>query len=91
VNLGGKGKIRVRLIMDGKPYSTNSTVVEVWERNSCVLTLKRIETGVFEGEIQDGIYNFKIGRIGSGIDDIWLSDQEVNPGETLEKVVDLGG
>ena len=84
-------RIRVKLIMDGKPYSTNSTVVEVWERNSCVLTLKRIETGVFEGEIQDGIYNFKIGRIGSGIADIWLSDQEVNPGETLEKVVDLGG
>jgi hypothetical protein len=88
-------KIRVKLIMDGKPYHVRDagTRVSVYHAGTTdyVRDLEEIEKGVFELQMKEGLYDLQILNIGTGIADKWLRDQEVKSGETLEKVINLGG
>jgi hypothetical protein len=88
-------KIRVKLIMDGKPYHVRDagTRVSVYHAGTTdyVCDLEEIEKGVFELQMKEGLYDLQILNIGTGIADKWLRDQEVKPGETLEKIINLGG
>jgi Ca-activated chloride channel family protein len=88
-------KIRVKLVMDGKPYHVRDagTRVSVYHAGTTdyVCDLEEIEKGVFELQMKEGLYDLQILNIGTGIADKWLRDQEVKPGETLEKIINLGG
>ena len=88
-------KIRVKLIMDGKPYHVRDagTRVSVYHAGTrdYVSDLEEIEKGVFELQMKEGLYDLELVNIGTGIADKWLRDQEVKPGETLEKIINLGG
>jgi Ca-activated chloride channel family protein len=88
-------KIRVKLIMDGKPYHAPDyqTRVMVYHAGTTnyVCDLEEIEKGVFERQMKEGLYDLELVNIGTGIADKWMRDQEVRSGETLEKIVNLGG
>lgn len=88
-------KIRVKLIMDGKPYHVRDigTRVMVYHAGTSdyICDLEEIEKGVFERQMKEGLYDLELVNIGTGIANKWLRDQEVKPGETLEKIVNLGG
>jgi Ca-activated chloride channel family protein len=88
-------KIRVKLIMDGKPYHAPDyqTRVMVYHAGTTnyVCDLEEMEKGVFERQMKEGLYDLELVNIGTGIADKWMRDQEVRSGETLEKIVNLGG
>ncbi len=93
ISVGGKGRVIVHLLSDGKPYSEENTRVMVYlpEEDDYVCDLEEVQEGVFESEIKEGLYELRIINLGSGFIDMTYEDVEVNPGETLEKRVELGG
>ncbi len=82
--------------MDGKPYHVQDIImtrVIVYHAGTTdyVCDLEEIEKGVFERQMKEGLYDLELANIGTGIADKWMRDQEVRSGETLEKIVNLGG
>ena len=98
INLGGKGKIRIKLIVDGKPYSDPEAGTRVMvseagtDGDEYVFDLEETTKGVFEKEIVDGIYDLCVCNLGSmvGFGEKWFRDVEISGGETFERILDLG-
>ena len=96
IDLGGKGKIRFEMFVDGKPYADYYSRVMVYEAGTYgdeyIFDLEQIEEGIFEREIKEGVYDLVVLNLGTmfGQGEIWFRDVEVLAGETFEKILDFG-
>jgi len=92
------GKLRIKLISEGKLYSLAQTKVGVYRHVSGHTTpvdyiddLREMEKGVFEGNLKEGTYDIKITGLGQGFNDIVVTKLVLPAGQTLERTVDVDG
>ena len=89
-------KLRVKLLSDGVPFETEGRLMvysidpDGWEDEEYVCDLEMIERGVYESKLKEGTYEIALVYLGAGIKDRRVP-VEIVAGETLEKVIDVGG
>ena len=97
IELGGLGKLRLRLTSGGKPHDTYYSRVMVYEAgaefdsDAWVADLEQTSSGVFELELRSGAYDLLMINLGEGFSDQHLYGIEVVGGSITERTIELGG
>ena len=97
IELGGLGKLRLRLTSGGKPHEAYYARVMVYEAgaefdgDAWVADLEETSLGVWESELKSGVYDLKIFNLGAGYEDVELYGVNVEGGVVTQKAIELGG
>ncbi|MDI7246655.1 MAG: VWA domain-containing protein [Bacillota bacterium] len=102
LEIGGMGKVTVKVTSGGKPYSVGGMRLMLYEHDpekrdsqvgseEYVCDIEMVEKGLFEVKIKEGVYDLLAVNLGTGYADKTIRKLEIKPGETLEKSLEIGG
>jgi hypothetical protein len=97
IELGGLGKLRLRLTSGGKPHEAYYARVMVYEAgaefdgDAWVADLEETSLGVWESELKSGAYDILMINLGEGFSEQQLYGIDVAGGSITERTIELGG